>query len=315
MTSLYIDRRDVHLQVDAGALVFRENNTRVGTVPLAPVTRVFLRGQVSLDASVLGKLGENGAGVVVLSGRQGKPSLLLSRPHLDAQRRVQQTRLSLEPAFCLALAREFVGIKISQKIAWFEALRADYPQARHALSHALELLTRQKAHAELAQSLESLRGIEGSAASSYFKGLASVVHASLGFSGRNRRPPRDPFNAMLSLGYTLANAEIAIALHGAGLDPYIGFYHQLSYGRESLANDVLETQRVAIDQMCLDMVASQELTAASFSLTNAGCLMGKAGRVRYYSLYEQAAVALRTALKHRIVALTSRIEATARELP
>ncbi len=80
MTSLFVDRRDVHLQLDAGALVFRENGQRIGAVPLAPITRVFLRGNVTLEASLLGKLGEGGAGVVILSGKQARPSLMLSRP-------------------------------------------------------------------------------------------------------------------------------------------------------------------------------------------------------------------------------------------
>ena len=90
MTSLFVDRRDVHLQLDAGSLVFRENDQRIGTVPLAPITRVFLRGNVTLEASLLGKLGEGGASVVILSGKQARPSLMLSRPHNDARRRVAQ---------------------------------------------------------------------------------------------------------------------------------------------------------------------------------------------------------------------------------
>lgn len=102
MTSLFVDRRDVHLQLDAGALVFRENGQRIGAVPLAPITRVFLRGNVTLEASLLGKLGEGGAGVVILSGKQARPSLMLSRPHNDARRRVAQVRLSLDDTFCLA---------------------------------------------------------------------------------------------------------------------------------------------------------------------------------------------------------------------
>lgn len=77
MTSLFVDRRGVELKLDGEALVFAENGERVGTVPLMPLSRVFLRGDVKLSASLLGKLGEHGIGVVVLSGRLGRPSLLL----------------------------------------------------------------------------------------------------------------------------------------------------------------------------------------------------------------------------------------------
>ncbi|MBP7413344.1 MAG: CRISPR-associated endonuclease Cas1, partial [Giesbergeria sp.] len=93
MASLYVDRRDVHLQHDAGAIAFYENGQRSATVPLAPITRVILRGKVTLEAGLLGHLGEHGIGLLFLTGRQGRPSLLLGRAHNDATRRVAQTRL------------------------------------------------------------------------------------------------------------------------------------------------------------------------------------------------------------------------------
>ena len=86
MSSLYVDRRGVTLKADGEALVFYENGQRVGTVPLAPLARVFLRGEVTLTSSLLGKLGERGIGVVVLSGRKALPTMLLGRPHNDAAR-------------------------------------------------------------------------------------------------------------------------------------------------------------------------------------------------------------------------------------
>ena len=273
MTSLFVDRRDVHLQLDGGALVFRENGQRVGTVPLAPITRVFLRGSVTLQASLLGKLGESGAGVVVLSGKQARPSLMLSCPHNDARRRVAQVRQSLDERFCLAYARQLMHTKLQRQCEWFEQLRQHYLHARYELGHAIGLLQQSRQSIDQTASLASLRGVEGAAASAYFGGLRAVVPDSLGFKGRNRRPPRDPFNALLSLSYTLAGSEIALALHGAGLDPAIGYYHQLSFGRHSLACDLLEAARPLVDRFCLQLVARQTLTKDHFSQSTAGCLL------------------------------------------
>ena len=112
MSSLYVDRKNVELKADGEALVFVENGERIGTVPLNPLSRVFLRGDIKLNASLLGKFGEHGIGVVVLSGRQGTPSLLLGRPHNDAARRVAQYRLSLDADFCLRFARAIVSAKL-----------------------------------------------------------------------------------------------------------------------------------------------------------------------------------------------------------
>jgi CRISPR-associated protein Cas1 len=90
MSSLYVDHKNVELKADGEALVFSENGMRIGTVPLQPLSRVFLRGDIKLNSGLLGKLGEHGIGVIVLSGRKSVPSLLLGRPHNDAARRIAQ---------------------------------------------------------------------------------------------------------------------------------------------------------------------------------------------------------------------------------
>ncbi|MCZ2408061.1 MAG: CRISPR-associated endonuclease Cas1 [Burkholderiales bacterium] len=303
MSSLYVDRRDIHLQHDAGAIAFYENGQRSATVPLAPISRVILRGKVTLEAGLLGHLSEHGIGMLFLTGRQGRPSLLLGRAHNDAQRRVAQTRLSLDSAFCLGYARQLIHSKIARQIEWFNELRSHYPQARYPLTHALRQLQEQQGRLPQATLLESLRGLEGAAAASYFAGLRAVVPASWGFNERNRRPPRDPFNALISLTYTLVMAETAMALHTAGYDPCIGYYHQLSHARESLACDLLEPLRPLADRLCLRLVAQETLTAGHFSTSDAGCLLGKAGRARFYAAYEENALPLRRALREEVKTL------------
>ena len=207
MTSLFVDRRGVELEYEGEAIVFRENGERIGTVPVAPLTRVFLRGDVRLPASLLGKLGEAGVGVVVLSGRQGKPSLLLARPHNDAARRVEQVKRSLDPVASLNLARDLIDRKIAHQVEWFKQLRETDLMARYELTHATGLLEEHRARIAAMPSIAALRGLEGSAAARYFRGLAAVVPESLKFSTRNRRPPKDPFNAVLSLTYTLVHVS------------------------------------------------------------------------------------------------------------
>ena len=307
MSTLFVDRRDIQLEHDAGALIVRDRGERIATVPLAPITRVVLRGSVQLSASVLSSLGERGIGVVILSGRKGQATLFFGRPHNDARLRVQQTRLSLDAAFSLTCARHFVRCKIEEQIQWFDQLRQQRPQQRYPLSHAMQLLGRQLDGVDRAAHLDSLRGVEGAAAAAYFEGLRAVVPESLAFNERNRRPPRDPFNALLSLTYTLAHAETALALHTAGLDPCVGYYHQISHSRESLACDVMEAVRPLADRICLEMVASQTLTAEHFGHSASGCLLGKAGRTRYYGAYEAQAPALRKAIREQVRALALRI--------
>ncbi|WHZ09650.1 MAG: CRISPR-associated protein Cas1 [Burkholderiaceae bacterium] len=312
MSTLFVDRRDIELEHDDGALVIRDRGTRIGTVPLAPITRVFLRGSVTLRTSVLGHLGERGIGVVILSGRKGQATLFFGRPHNDARLRVEQCRRSLDVSFCLAYARRLVHRKLEGQHQWLGALRDPYPRARYALTQAMRQLQDQQSRLPRAVDLDSLRGQEGAAACAYFDGLRAVLPASLGFNERNRRPPRDPFNALLSLTYTLTHAETALALHAAGLDPCVGFYHQISHARESLACDVMEAVRPLADRFCLELVARQTLTSEHFGNSEAGCLLGKAGRTRYYSAYEDHAPALRRAIQEEVKYLARHV---APELP
>lgn len=296
MSSLFVDRRGIEIETEGEALVFREQGERVGTVPIAPLDRVFLRGDVTLKTSVLGKLGEHGIGVVILSGRKAEPTLLMARPHNDAARRVTQYRLSLDQDFCLTFAESIVEAKLREQLRFLGELREKALESRYPLTVRTRNLQSMLDKVARAGNVASLRGIEGAAAAEYFAGLAEVVPASLHFSGRNRRPPKDPLNALLSLGYTLLHSEAVTALYGAGLDPFVGFMHALDFGRESLACDVVEPLRVDVDRFSLGLFKSGELRPEDFSTTESGCLLGKAGRARYYQSYEGLAESLRRKL-------------------
>lgn len=298
MSSLYVDRRGVELEADGEALVFRENGERIGTVPLAPLSRVFLRGDVRLQSSLLGKLGERGIGVIILSGRKAEPTLLMARPHNDAARRIAQYRLSQDTEFCLAFARNIVERKLISQHNFLSDRRENDLEHRYELTLALRKLDNITGQSK--DSIPALRGVEGAGAAAYFQGLAAIAPPRLNFHQRNRRPPRDPLNALLSLGYTLLHSEAVLALYGSGLDPFIGFYHQLDFGRESLACDVIEHLRVEVDSFSLDLFRKDTLRVEDFSTTESGCLLGKSGRAKFYAAWETLAEKLRKQLNEQV---------------
>lgn len=309
MTSLYVDRRGVELRLDGEALVFYENGERCGTVPLAPLARVYLRGDVTLQSSLLGKLGAHGVGVIVVSGRKGEASLMLAQPHNDAARRIAQYRLSQDAGFCIAFSQSIVELKLREQSGFLLALREKDLQARYELTNRERQVTEAIARVGQQASIAALRGLEGHAAAAYFAGLAAHMSPKLGFDGRNRRPPRDPLNVVLSLGYTLLHADAVLALYGAGLDPFVGFYHGLDFGRESLACDLMEPLRPRLDRFAVHLFKSGEMRAEDFSSTAQGCLMGKAGRARFYPLYEAAAEDFRKRLTASVGELVNVLKA------
>ncbi len=308
MTSLYVDRRGVTLKADGEALVFYENGERIGTVPLGPLSRVFLRGDVTLSSSLLGKLGGRGIGVVVLSGRKAEPMMLLGQPHNDAARRVAQYRLSQDAGFCLRFARAIVGAKLRSQAEFLVERRDVDLRSRYLLTLSLRRLDNAIAAVDQQVSVASLRGLEGTGAAAYFDGYGELLPERLKFQRRNRRPPKDPANAALSLGYTLLHAEAVLALYGAGFDPFIGFYHALDFGRESLACDMVEPLRAEVDRHVLKLFRGEKLRPEDFSSMDGGCLLGKAGRARFYGEWEPLAERLRKRLEEAISDMAAAVE-------
>ncbi len=282
MSTLLIDRRGVSLKLDGGAIILYESGERVGTIPITPLERVIIRGDVTLESSLLGKLGVQGVGVIFLSGRKNEPSLFMARQHNDAARRIAQMKKSLDETFCIAISQDILNTKLNNQKLVLQRFAEQRIEHRYEINLRINTLKTNLSALKTINSLSSLRGLEGSAAAAYFSGLSLVVPPSLNFKGRNRRPPKDPLNAVLSLSYTLLHSECQLSLHSLGLDPYIGFFHSLNFGRASLASDLMEPLRPIVDEFSLSLFKKGILRPENFSQTESGCLMGKAGRERYY---------------------------------
>ena len=304
MAAIYIDRRDAELDLDAGAVVVRVGGTRVGTLPLAGTDRLVLRRAESVTLRLLAALGERNVGLLVLGGRKGEPMAhLLGAPHADAAQRRGQYRLAEDPLRCLAMARLAVRGKIAGQSALLREAETGRPDQRKPLFDALGSLGNALAALDTTDSLDGLRGREGAAAAAYFRGFTALFAPSLGFVERNRRPPRDPVNACLSLAYTLLHAEAVRAAWVAGLDPLVGFLHAPLAGRDSLACDLVEFGRAAMDRLVWRLFADRDLRADHFTNVDGACLMGKAGRAIFYEAYEAVALAERRRLRHLTAAL------------
>lgn len=289
MSTLIIDRKNLSLNIDGNVLVFHENGQRSATMPLAIIERICIKGDLALSASVLGKLGDHGIGVVVLSGHNRHAALFMPNARKDALRRLAQAHFSVDAAFALARAKSWVEAKIHRQYQLLLHCAQQPHIAVNTLHHPLKRLENALAGIGAAVSIPALRGVEGSAAAAYFSGLASYLPGSLGFHERNRKPPRDPFNVVLSLGYTLLHFEMVRQIHLVGLDPCIGFYHGLAHGRESLACDLVEPMRPYIDQFAIDLFHQRTLRPEDFSKRGQACHMGKSARARFYPAFEQAA--------------------------
>lgn len=316
MTTLLVDRRDVELGLDGQRVVIREPTSRPRSVPLAMLQRVVIQGRVRLDTALLGALGEQGVDVLVLGARHGRRRGYLAGPgHHDVRRRLGQYRLCQDTATRLSWSRRLIEAKVrAQRDTLTRALHRR-PDLRQPLSAALETL--EIIHLEVLDAADNgvLLGLEGSAAAAYFRGYTALFAPALNFTARRRRPPPDPVNACLSLGYTLLHNEALRACHIAGLDPLLGFYHEPAYGRESLACDLIEPLRPRLDAWVWWLFRERVLRPESFVFTDTACRLSKTARQPYFAGYETAARRWRRYLRLQAYRLAKAVLGFAPALP
>jgi CRISPR-associated protein Cas1 len=327
MGTLYIDRKDIQVKLDGNALAFYANGKREGMVPITPLKRVVVVGNITLEASVLNRLTDQGITVLFLSGRRNRfCGMLHGRLHNNGLLRLRQYQKSLTP-FALEYAVEIIESKVSRQAALLKAATERRPDIRFPLTSAMNILQtvlRKLSDISMAPAiirgnddqenekevvLRSLVGLEGSASAAYFSGYTKLFPPSLEFTGRNRRPPRDPVNAVLSLCYTMLHYETASEIEAIGLDPTIGFLHQFEYGRESLACDLVEIHRPMVDEFVWELFRERSLTDRDFSYEKErpGCYLKKESRKRFYPWYEAWAKTLRSHITDAVRALARRI--------
>jgi len=189
---------------------------------------------------------------------------------------------------CLALARWFVDLKLQsydlpliRKIQDIQPSKEDCKAFREQRRLTREKLTQ-------ANEMNTVMGLEGSVARAWFALLARHLPYKWKFAGRNRRPPRDPVNALLSLGYTLLHSELRQVLIASGFDPSLGFLHQDYPGREALVLDFSEIFRSGVDYFVLNLINDERLDESSFYFREAdGCRLSKAARPLFFKAWAQ----------------------------
>jgi len=297
MSTLYIDRQGSHLSIQTGVLhIATPDGQTDRRLPLKYLDRIVLRADTQLGSKVLCELAANNVNLIAMGGRGGhKIAQITGTPHNDARRRWQQVLTLSQIDKCAKLAHGIVLSKVKRQRATLAHIARERPDLRKPLHDGQQHLGRilgtlhgQDIHQT--HTLDQLRGLEGAAAAMYFEAYFSAFAPALGANGRNRRPPRDPVNAVLSLSYTMLYAQATAACWAAGLDPALGALHTLSHGRAALACDLMEPYRPLVDVWVWQLFRDGQLRNEHFGRDGGGaCLLGKAGRSRFYPAWEQQA--------------------------
>lgn len=206
-----------------------------------------------------------------------------------ADLRLAQFRMADDEETALPLARNFVAAKVHNACSILSAMRSNRPNSE-ALCNAISEIDRIAMKIPESHSMDTLRGLEGDAARRYFRGLQASFDGGFAFSGRKRRPPPDPVNALLSFCYVLLANALASLLEGRGFDPYIGFMHSARSGRPSLALDLMEELRHSVvDRFVLRTCNLRRISDRHFekNTKQGGVRLTRPGLKKFFSIWEE----------------------------
>lgn len=262
MPTLYVIEPGARLEKEYGRLLVTKDDELLLRVPLQRVTQVVLVGQVGVTTPALYALLHAGVPLLLVTRSGSLRGRLLPPAPRNLPLRQQQFRRNDEADFCLNLSRAIVLGKLHNQRTL--ALRLLRRRAALAGTYADDLAAAIQ-QAAAAPDLDTLRGIEGSGARIFFHLYRQAFGPQWRFERRTRRPPRDPVNALLSLGYTFLTQAMMTALETVGLDPYLGYFHAEAYGRPALALDLVEEFRTpVVDSLVLMLLNRRTLQLDDF---------------------------------------------------
>lgn len=284
---LYVQEQGARIGLDGERLVVKAKEAAT-EARLSNTSHVCVFGNVQISTQALRTLAENSIPVSFFTYGGWLSARLIGLDSKNVELRVAQHRAAADPAFCLAIARRLVASKIRNART---LLRRNHEAPDPVvLGHLEQLATK----AEQCEALESLLGLEGTAARDYFGAFTGMlkgearVSREFDLDGRSRRPPRDPINALLSFTYGLLTKDLVLAISSAGLDPMLGFYHQLRFGRPALALDLMEELRpIVADSVVIGAINNGVFDASDFITHASGVALKPHARKRLIGAYER----------------------------
>lgn len=280
----YVQHQGAKVRKDGDVLKVMERDELLAEGRLREISQLVVFGGVQVSTGVIHELCKRGIPVAYLSGGGWFYGVTHGMSHKNVELRRHQYRTATDPAQSLVLARRFVQAKIANCRTLLRRNANTVPE------DVLDDLKGDQRRAGDAATMETLLGIEGNSAQRYFSWFSSMLVDGMGFAfeHRNRRPPKDPVNALLSLAYAMLAREWATTLQIVGFDPYLGFYHQPRYGRPALALDLMEEFRPLIaDSAVITAINNEEIRQKDFITTLGAVALTPAGRSRFIEVYER----------------------------
>jgi CRISPR-associated protein Cas1 len=282
---IYLTEPGTVLYRDGGVIAAKKEDSEILRIPSAQVEGITLASgcHFTTETAEMFLLSEI---PVVYTGTAGKFLGMLTG-HTNIERQALQFERYNEPDFSLAMARHTIFGK------WHNSrtvLRRYNRTVKSAVcDRIINAYTAYEHKIKTAESIEELSGFEGAFSKFYFEAIAELLTSEFKFRGRSKQPPRDPFNSLISFGYTMLYNEFVNALNLRGLSPYVGCMHKLKNGHAALASDLMEEWRsVIVDSLALKLLnaGSFKIEDFAFSVHNDGVYLCRDQHKRFIAEFE-----------------------------
>lgn len=290
LNTLYVTTPESYMSKDGMNVVISVQQQEVFRIPIINIESIVTFGYMGASPGLMKLCSDNGVSLTFLSPNGRFVSRVQGQTHGNVLLRMAQYYLADETEKSLHVAQLIVAGKIQNYRNVLRRYIRDYGEDTE-VENISKALDNSKRDALRSRDKKELMGIEGLAANHYFSVFHKLIlqqQDDFPFNGRNRRPPKDAVNAMLSLSYTLLANDTTAALETVGLDPYVGIFHAIRPGRTSLALDIMEEMRAYIgDRFVLSLINRRQITASDFIYQGEkGVVLTEKGRKTFLTAWQ-----------------------------
>ena len=290
LNMLYVTTPEAYLSKDGLNVVVSVRQEEVFRIPAINIEGIVTFGYMGASPGLMKLCSDNGIALTFLSPNGRFVSRVQGQTKGNVLLRKRQYLLSDDPVWSLSVARLMIAGKIQNYRNILKRYIRDYGE-NEKVNASVKVLEVAKRDALTATDKSVLMGYEGMASNAYFEVFPELLlnqKQDFPFHGRNRRPPKDAVNAMLSFAYTLLANDMAAALETVGLDPYVGFLHSIRPGRTSLALDMMEELRAYLgDRFVLSLINKKQMTIKDFLLqATDGVVMTDKGKKTFIAAWQ-----------------------------
>lgn len=265
---IYLTSQGSKVSVDQGRMIIESKDGVKKSIPKEQIDSISCFGSINFTSSALSHCLTRAIPVSFFSTRGKYFGKLYTTSHSNIARLKQQVRFSEDPDFSLTLSKSIVLAKVNNQLT---ILRRNKDQTN--LGNEINSINILRKKINQAKAINELIGYEGTISKYYFAALSKILPEEFYFKGRNRQPPKDPFNSLISLGYTILLNEISGQIESVGLNPYCGFLHQDRQSHPTLASDIIEEFRAPIVDSLAIKLCKNKFNKDDFQYQGQGCFL------------------------------------------